>query len=75
MGSLGDGLLALRALALQGHVVLSPSAPLGEKFLDELTYEAQKFFIFRSARMLDRELLSVHRMRSLQVMLRRLRAA
>ena len=71
MGSIGDGLRAIRALALQGHPVLAENATLRSKLFDELLYEAHKFVIYRMWKLHDRELLSLHRVRSLCKMLRR----
>ncbi len=65
MGNLGDGLRAMRALATKEHPALAEHAKLREKLSDELSWEAQKFLVYRTCRMRDRELLSVHRMRSL----------
>ena len=72
MGSLGDGLRAMRALALQGHLVLAENADLRSKLFDDLLYEVHNFFVFRLSRLRQRELVSLHRMRSLRTMLRRL---
>ncbi len=74
MGSLGDGLRALRALAHRGHPSLPEKSSLRDKLTDELTWETQKFLIYRASRMMDRELLSVHRLRSINTMLTRLAA-
>lgn len=66
---MGDGLRALRELALRQHAVLPENAHLCQKLQDDLMYEAQKFLIFRQSRMMDRELLSIHRVRSLCLLL------
>lgn len=70
VGTLGYGFQALRALALRDHVVLPENAKLCQKLYEDLTYEAQKFLIFRQSRMMDRELLSIHRVRSLLALIR-----
>ena len=70
MGTLGDGLKALRALALLGQPSLPKNATFRERLGDELAWEAKKFLIYRASRMMDRELLAVHRLRSLQMMLK-----
>ena len=70
MGSLGDGLRAIRALALKGHVTLPEHSPLSARLLDELTYEAEKFLIFRSCHIRDREFFSLKRVRSLREILK-----
>jgi hypothetical protein len=72
MGSLGDGLRLMRALALQGHPVLAENASLGSKLFDDLLYEAHNFCVYRVSKLHQRELVSLHRIRSLCKMLRRL---
>jgi hypothetical protein len=72
MGSLGDGLRAMRALALQGHPVLAENASLSSKLFDDLLYEAHNFIVFRMSKLRQRELVSLHRMRSLCKMLKQL---
>ena len=69
MGTLGDGLRALRELALRKHVALPENARFSQKIQDDLLYEAQKFLIFRQSRMMDRERFSIHRVRSLCALL------
>lgn len=70
MGSLGDGLRALRELALTEHQRLHEHSHLNEKLLDEIVYEAQKFVVFRKGKFREREHRSLHRMRSLRAMLK-----
>jgi hypothetical protein len=70
MGSLGDGLRALRALASMGPAVLSERATLRDKLCDELTCEAYKFVVYRVSKMRGRELISLDRLRSLTTMIK-----
>jgi hypothetical protein len=72
-GSLGDGFRAIQAMAINKPVGLSERSPWKEKLVEELSYEAHKFVIYRLAKMLDRELVSIHRLRSLNEMLSTLR--
>ena len=68
MGSLGEGFRVLHELALRGHS--TEIRNLRQKLYDELTWEGQKFFMFREAKMVAREITALHRLRSLNVMLR-----
>lgn len=70
VGSLGDGFRAIQAVALKEHPSLSEAAPWKEKLFDELSYEAQKFVIYRSWKMREREYVSLHRIRSLCKLIR-----
>jgi hypothetical protein len=69
-GSLADGFEALQALAREATPA-RPESSLRQKLHDDLTYEAQKFLIYRLWKMKDREWLSLNRLRSLTTMLNR----
>lgn len=69
LGSLADGLRALRELALTS-AYLTDSGDFRGQLLVDLVCEAQKFGIFRLWKMHDRELLCVYRIRSLCRMLK-----
>jgi hypothetical protein len=70
MGNLGDGLRAMRQLALQQHICLQENTALRHKLFDELLFEAQKFLVYRMAKMRGREYNSLHRIRGLRAMLK-----
>lgn len=70
MGSLGDGLKAIRTLA--GLLPAVPEKPCTarEMFFQDLIYEAQKFLIYRTWKLRDRQELALHRIRSIAGVLR-----
>jgi hypothetical protein len=70
MASLGDGLRALRELALTEHHPLAEHSALTERLLDEIAYEAHKFVLFRAGKLREREHYSLCRVRSLRAMLK-----
>lgn len=69
--SLGDGLRALRALAhLERTNLVIGKATLRERLFEELVWEAQKFCVYRAWRLVDRERVSIHRLRSILALLK-----
>jgi hypothetical protein len=70
MGSLGDGLLALKVLALGSHATLSECTEQQQRLLDELLYEARRFLVYRRCQMRGRQYISLSRLYVLRKALR-----
>jgi hypothetical protein len=58
-------------MAIKESCRLPERAPLKDKLVVELSCEARKFVLYRRDRNWGRELASIHRLRSLSVMLQR----
>lgn len=67
--SLGHGLQVLRELAKLATVAMPADAHFRDKVANDLAHEAQKFFVFRTWKIRDRQFLSLQRIRSLIKML------
>lgn len=73
MGSLGDGLRAIREaakLAVAIPAAVEEQMGFRVKLMQDIAFEAQKFIVYRAWKHKDRQSLSVQRMRSLRTLLR-----
>jgi hypothetical protein len=74
VGTLGDGLRAIRGLT-QTRTECPPSTAGMKSTLEkDLLFEAQKFLIYRAWKLRERQSVSVHRLRCLLTLLEELEA-
>lgn len=71
MGTLGDGIKAIRGLT---QTRTECPRNMKGRLMQELLSEAQKFLIFRAWKLKGRQSVSVHRLRGLRTMLEEIEA-
>ena len=70
MGSLGDGLTAVRYSAdgLNGWELVARDASVVERLREDLMLESKKFLVYRAFRLRDRQWISLRRLKALRAM-------
>jgi hypothetical protein len=64
--------MRIKVLARAAKDAVADGVPFRERLLDQLAHEAQKFLIYRTWRMHERQVLALSRMRSLMEMVARM---